>query len=158
MARLITTKIKLDGKTVRLGGPPSYERRQMLALGQFAVSTVKARVARGVGSDDSPFPGLTKRYAIKKNRAGYGNKRNLSFTGEMLRAFSVRYADATQVRMDITTRHGREAANGNEKRTPWYGFSRFDESAIIREAQAEFGKSVAQFRARAFRGAGRSAA
>jgi hypothetical protein len=154
---MITTKIKLmDGKTVRLGGPPSFERRQMLALGLFAVNQIKSRVKRSVGSDDSPFKPLSKGYAIQKTKAGHGNRRDMTFSGEMLNAFSVRYADASQVRMDITTTMGRIKAWANEERTPWYGFSRFDQAAIIREAQKEFSESIVNFGAR-LRGQGSAA-
>lgn len=157
--KLITTTARLNnGVRIRLGGPPSFERRQMLSLGQFSVSQVKARVARGVGSDDSPMKALKPSYVKFKSKIGRGNQRDLKLTGQMLGAFNVRYADAKQVRMDITTQHGRDAARGNERRTPWYGFSRFDEAAIYRRAQSMFKQSVANFAVRLRGGSPRATA
>lgn len=135
---LVKVRVKTANKTkvTLIGfGPQKY---QMYAWGKFALATVKERVAGGVGSDDAPLPGLKKSYAIRKTKAGRGNRRNLSLTGDMLNAFQVRSASESQVRMDITSRHGRLAARANERRTPWFGFSRMDEKKIFTEADRIF--------------------
>lgn len=144
---MIVTKIKYNGSKVRLYGfgPEKY---QMFKLGQFALATVKARVAAGKGSDDAPMPPLKKRYAIQKSKAGAGNKRDLRLTGAMLDNFSVRSASATEVRLDITSRTGRQKARTNERRAPWFGFSTADTKAIYGMAQRMFKGMVVDFAAK----------
>ena len=145
---MIKTRIKVDGKKVRLGGY-GFGKYQMLALGRHAVNLIKARVARGLGSVDSPMPALRggkggrmSYYARIKARAGRASFRDLRLTGRMLDAFSVRYADAKKVRMDISTKHGRIAGRANERRAPWFNFSRADERSIFGKSRALFGDTV----------------
>ena len=88
---MITTKIKFNGTKVRLGPGVGFRKYQMLALGQFAVDTIKARVAKGIGSDDASMPALADRY--KKRKTGYGLQpiRDLTGPGQtsyMARTFS----------------------------------------------------------------------
>ena len=139
---LIKVRIKLaNGKKVTLGGI-GPEKYQMYNWGKFAVATVKARAQAGIGSDDAPMKPLQGRYRFVKEKKGKGGVRNLTFTGAMLDNLSVRYADPTQARMDITSRHGRNAARSNERRTPWFGFSSKDTTAIFEEARRIFGPNL----------------
>jgi len=154
---MIVTRIKYNGSTVRLGGfgPQKY---QMYQLGRVAVQVVKNRVARGVGSDDSPMKPLSGRTsAVRKDgrfvrqRAGYSDWKAAHGLksirdlwgpglngGHMLDNFTVRYADERQVRMDITSRWGRIKARANERRSPWFGFSAQDTVAIYGVARVMF--------------------
>lgn len=151
---MIVTKIKVDGRRVKLGGY-GFRKYQMFQLGRFAEKTIEERVARGVGSNDSPMPALNKDrkrklksgeirvysgfgYQFRKVKRGGNPLRDLRLTGQMLQDFGVKYADADKVRLDVTTRRGRIKARANERRAAWYGFSRFDEEAIKREAMRIF--------------------
>jgi hypothetical protein len=138
---MIKIRIKTPtGKVTLAGfGPQKY---QMYNWGKFAVETVKTRVAAGLGSDDQPMKGLTKGYAIRKTKAGAGNRRNLKLTGGMIDNLQVRYADPNKVRADITSRLGRIKARTNERRTPWFGFSRADEKRIFTEGTRIFGPNL----------------
>lgn len=137
---LITTRIKVGKSKVTLGGfgPRKY---QMYAWGKFAVETIKERVAEGKGSDDAPMPPLKGGYGRWKAKVGKGG-RNLRLTGGMLDNFTVRYADERMVRADITSRLGRIKARANERRSPWFGFSRNDEKKIFTEATRIFGPNL----------------
>jgi hypothetical protein len=112
-------------------------------LGDFAIKTIRERVARGLGSSDQPMPPLTKRYAIQKSKLRLGNKRNLMGTGEqgghMLDALRVTYVDQRSCKIDITTRDARMKARANEQRSPWIGFSPSDRAKILSEFKRLFG-------------------
>lgn len=138
---MVKIRIKTPtGKVTLAGfGPQKY---QMYAWGRFAVDTVKARVLAGIGSDDQAMPGLKKGYAIKKSKLGAGNRRNLKLTGAMLDNLQVRYADPSKVRADITSRLGRIKARTNERKTPFFGFSRNDEKKIFTEGTRIFGPNL----------------
>jgi hypothetical protein len=170
---MIITRIKIGGNKVRLAGL-GFQKYQMAALGQFAVTTIKERVARGIGSDDAPMKPLsgwrpTRRkngvtlweggwrgYKGQKVKEGGKPFRDLTLTGKMLRDFTLRYADANQARMDITTRDGRIKARANERRSPWFGFSRADERKIYAKASEYFKGSVANFGIRLRGGTGQA--
>lgn len=134
---MIKIKIKTPtGKITLAGfGPEKY---QMLGWGKFAVDVVKTRVRAGVGSDDSPMKALKPSYGKFKAKTGKVPIRNLTFSGAMLDNLQVRYADPTKVRADITSRLGRIKARTNERRTPWFGFSRSDEKKIFTEGTRIF--------------------
>lgn len=147
---MISVKVKYNGGKVKLTGegPKKY---QWFALGQFAIRTMRDRVARGIGSDDWPMPALSGRgsvisrdgkfvrqrpgYREQKQRRGGRPIRDLYGDGQqgghMLDDLRVREATPNSVRMDITSRWGRIKARANEKRAPWYGFSANDRRLIF---------------------------
>lgn len=147
---MISTRIKYNGGKVKLvgEGPDKYTWFQ---LGQFAIRTIRDRVARGVGSDDSQMPALSGRgsavtrdgkfvrqrpgYREQKQRAGGKPIRDLygkgNQGGHMLDNLRVREATPTSVRMDITSRWGRIKARANDKRSPWFGFSPRDQRIVL---------------------------
>jgi hypothetical protein len=77
---MIQTRIIFNGSKIRLIGF-GIQRYQMALLGQFAVDTVKARVARGVGSDDVAMKPLVGRYAAWKQNIGLQPMRDLHGPG-----------------------------------------------------------------------------
>jgi hypothetical protein len=129
-----TGKITLSGF-----GPQKY---QMYSWGKFAIEKVKERVSAGIGSDDAPLKPLSPGYAKRKQRIGKGSKRDMTFTGAMLKNLQIRAADPSKVRADITSRLARIKARTNERRTPFFGFSRADEKKIFTEATRIFGPNM----------------
>jgi len=107
-------------------------------LGVFSIELIRNRVARGIGSDDAPMKPLNARYAKYKTYWGQP-VRNLRGPGRqgghMLDNISVRSADSSSVRIDITSRDARTKAAANEKKSPWYGWSPKDASEILEVAQ-----------------------
>lgn len=94
MVRIYQKKqIRLDHLTVK--------QMSMFKIGTAAVAAVKNRLAAAQGPEDGPAKPLTKKYAIKKSRFGLGNRRNLSFTGDMLRGFSVRTVDDNKAKARV---------------------------------------------------------
>jgi hypothetical protein len=160
---MIITTIKYNGSKLKLGGF-GFRKYQMVKLGEIAVASVKARVAKGVGSDDATMKPLNVPYANWKARHGMKPVRDLSGPGgrtyveerkgkkytrtvraesaHMLDNFTVRYADEMTVRMDITANWARIRARSNEQRAPWFGFSTNDTRAIAEAAQKMFGGIV----------------
>ncbi len=68
----------------------NFNQMQMFKLGNVGVAAVKNRLAAARGPTDGPAKPLSRLYAIRKSRQGYGNKRNLRRTGQMLGNFGVR--------------------------------------------------------------------
>jgi hypothetical protein len=132
-----------SGAKLRIFGEISFDVKQMHALAQLGVDLIKERVSRGVGSSDTAMPGLKRHYAIRKTRAGAGNRRNLRLTGAMLDNLTVRSVSASQARMDITSARERIKARANEKRAPWFGWSARDLAALAKAGEQLFRLNVA---------------
>ena len=79
---MITTRITFNGAKVRLGPGVGFKKYKMLALGQLALDTVKARVAKAVGSDDAAMKPLKERYAKWKQQIGLDPIRDLHGPGQ----------------------------------------------------------------------------
>ena len=169
---MVTTSVKttlsrdmLAG--VGFGSEGIFRRVQMNRLGEAAIQLIRARVARGIGSDDQPMPALKRGKVIQfagrvdgratfRNigYAGYKTKKGLqpirdlygdgSQGGHMLDNISVRAADESSVRIAITARKARTKALANEKRTPWFSFSDADQQALRDMAADMFGDAVRQ--------------
>jgi hypothetical protein len=125
-----------NGSVVSVYGDISLQTVQMESIGEYSIGLIKARARAGIGSNDAPMPGLSRGYARRKSRAGRGSSRDLTFTGEMLDALTVRSVSARQVRADITTASARIKAEANEQVSPWYGWSPADLSKIEAYATA----------------------
>jgi len=88
-----------------------------------------------LGPLDTPAKPLTKRYAIRKTRLGKGNRRNLTFTGDMLRNFMVRTVSENRARAALSTRKDRIKAWVNQKIEPWVVFSPKNKAAVLEAAR-----------------------
>ena len=116
----------------------SFPQKSMVKIGTVGVAAVKNRVQAALGPADSPAKPLTKRYAIRKTKLGKGNRRNLTFTGDMLRNFQVRTVSENRARAGLSTRKDRIKAWANQKREQWLVFSPKDRQAVL-----EAGRRVA---------------
>jgi hypothetical protein len=154
------------------GSQTLFRRVQMQRLGEFALKTVKARIAKGIGSDDSQMKALSGKtspilsptgrfirqrvpYSQFKSQHGLQPKRDLYGTGvesgHMIDNFTVRSASENSVRMAITARAARVKALANEKRDPALSFSANDERAILAEAARMFKAQVEVLKREAFK-------
>ena len=113
----------------------NFRQQSMLRIGTVGVAAVKNRLAAAQGPDDGPAKPLTKRYAITKSRLGLGNRRTLSFTGNMLRNFQVRTVTDNKARANNSTRKDRMKAWSNEKIQPWVVFSPRNKAAVAESAR-----------------------
>lgn len=123
----------------------------MEELGDFALKTIKARVGRAIGSNDSPMPPLSGKtrpimvngkfvrqavgYAGWKSAHGLNPIRDLTgpgIDGHMLDNLTVRSVSGSRVIMAITARKARIKALANEKRSPWMSFSDNDTRLIVK--------------------------
>lgn len=174
---MIITRIKFEGKRVRLGGF-GFQKYQMFALGRVAEKSVEARVARGLGANDAPMPPLskkqhpifikdketgTRRFVRMSADRGYGalklrrlgtDLRNLNYSGKLMQSFRVVYADERKVVLDVSTKLERIKARVNERLAPWYGFSRNDERNVFAAARTMFKGNIANFGVRLRGGVG----
>ncbi len=113
----------------------NFKQHQMFKIGNVGVAAVKNRVGAALGPSDAPAKPLTKRYAIRKTRLGKGNRRNLAFTGDMLRNFMVRTVSENRARAGLSTRKDRMKAWVNQKIEPWVVFSPKNKAAVLEAAR-----------------------
>jgi hypothetical protein len=109
----------------------NFKQREMFKLGTVGVAAVKNRVQAALGPSDAPAKPLTKRYAIWKTKRGKGNRRNLTFTGDLLRNFQVRTVSQRQAKAGLSTRKDRIKAWVNQKIEPWIVFSPKNKAAVV---------------------------
>ena len=109
----------------------TFRQAQMFKIGNVGVAAVKNRLAAAQGPSDSSAKPLTKRYAIQKTKLGMGNRRNLSFTGDMLRNFLVRTVSENKAKASNSTRKDRLKAWINNKIETWIAFSPRNRTAVI---------------------------
>ncbi len=120
-------EVRLDRLNVR--------QTQMFKIGNVGVAAVKNRVGAALGPSDAPAKPLTKRYAIRKTKLGKGNRRNLTFTGDMLRNFMVRTVSENRAAASLSTRKDRIKAWVNQKIEPWVVFSPKNRVAVLEAAR-----------------------
>jgi len=109
----------------------NFRQHQMFKVGTVGVAAVKNRVQAGLGPEDQPAKPLTKRYAIRKTRLGLGNRRNLMFTGNMLRNLSLRTVSEKAAKAGLTSRKDRIKAWANQKIEQWLAFSPKNKAAVV---------------------------
>ena len=109
----------------------NFRQAQMFKIGNVGVAAVKNRLAAAQGPTDSSAKPLTKRYAIQKTKLGKGNRRDLSFTGDMLRNFLVRTVSENKAKASNSTRKDRLKAWINNKIEPWILFSPRNRAAVL---------------------------
>ena len=109
----------------------TFRQAQMFKIGNVGVAAVKNRLAAAQGPTDSSAKPLTKRYAIQKTKLGMGNRRSLSFTGDMLRNFLVRTVSENKAKASNSTRKDRLKAWINNKIETWIAFSPRNRSAVL---------------------------
>jgi hypothetical protein len=120
----------------------NFRQHQMMKVGTVGVAGVKNRVTAALGPDDAPAKPLTKRYAIRKSRLRLGNRRNLTFTGDMLRNLAVRTVSEKKARAGLSTRKDRIKAWANQRIQPWLVFSPKNKAAVVEAARRVFQESV----------------
>ena len=116
-------QIRLDLLNIR--------QNAMFKIGNVGAAAVKNRVTAAQGPSDSAAKPLTKRYAIQKTRLGRGNRRDLTFTGDLLRNFQVRTVSENRARASLSTRKDRIKAWANQKIEPWIVFSAKNKAAVL---------------------------
>lgn len=113
----------------------NFRQHQLFKIGTVGVAAVKNRVQAGLGVDDQPAKPLTKRYAIRKNKLGKGNRRNLMLTGDMLRNLSLRTVSEKAAKAGLTSRKDRIKAWANQKIEQWLAFSPRNKMAVVEAAR-----------------------
>ena len=120
----------------------NFRQHQMVKIGTVGVATVKNRVTAALGPDDGSAKPLTKRYAIRKTRLGLGNRRNLTFTGNMLRNLSLRTVSENSAKANVTSRKERIKAWANQNIQPWLVFSSKNRAAVTEAARRVFQENI----------------
>jgi hypothetical protein len=113
----------------------NFRQHQMVKIGTVGVAAVKNRVQAALGPEDQPAKPLTKRYAIRKTKLVKGNRRNLTFTGDMLRNLSLRTVSEKAAKAGLTSRKERIKAWANQKIQPWLVFSPKNRLAVVEAAR-----------------------
>jgi len=145
---MIKTRIKWKGKKVTLRGI-GFQRFQNLKLAQVGLRSIRRRVARGIGAEDTPMPALTEGY---KRRKRHSKVRDLWLTGKMLLNLSVRWASDRQAQTALTSRKGRVKALANQRRARWLSYSPNDQKVVKAEARRLFKNEITQVQLQLIRG------
>lgn len=117
----------------------NFGQKSMLKMGTVGLAAIKDRVKRAIGPTDGPTKPLTRRYAIRKmrlrgtvqrlNEGGTGtvstlsNRRDLHYTGSMMRNLTVRTVSENRVGMNWTSRIQRMKAANNQRLDRFIDFS-----------------------------------
>ena len=120
----------------------NFKQAQMFKIGNVGVAAVKNRLAAAQGPADTSAKPLTKRYAIRKTKFGKGNRRNLSFTGDMLRNLSLRTVSEKTAKAGLTSRKDRIKGWANQKIQEWLGFSPKNKAAVGEAARRVMTEAV----------------
>lgn len=157
---LVRTRVGIneDGGFVRA--------EQVKKVADYGITLQIAQARAGLGSNGLPLPPLKesgrslfvarengrvrfarKTYASRKSAKGLQPVRDLygfGNGGHMLDAIRVNYLDDKRATIAITSKVSRDKARGNERRTPWWGWSPAS-IAKLRQRSAEiFGTGVAE--------------
>lgn len=116
----------------------NFRQRDMVKIGTVGVATVLNRVTAALGPSDGPAKPLTKRYAIRKSRLHLSNRRDLTFTGRMLRNVSLRTVSDNSARAALTSRKERIKGLANDRIEPWLVFSAKNRQAVMEAARQVF--------------------
>jgi hypothetical protein len=134
-------RIKYNGVRVRLVGW-GFRKLHNLRVLETGISSIKERLARGIGEDDAPTKPLSKRYARFKAFARRKRAvRDLELTGQLLDSIKPRYADDRQAIADAGTRIGRLKARVHRQLLI---FSEKDQAAMGDVAATLFKEGVTQ--------------
>ena len=120
----------------------NFRQHQMFKVGTVGVAAVKNRLQAALGPEDQPAKPLTKRYAIQKTKLGKGNRRNLSFTGNMLRNLSLRTVSEKTAKAGLTSRKDRIKGWANQKIQEWLVFSPKNKAAVVEAARRVMAEAV----------------
>ena len=122
----------------------NFRQAQMFKIGNVGAAAVKNRLAAAQGPTDSSAKPLAQRYAIQKTKLGKGNRRNLSFTGDMLRNFMVRTVSDNKAKASNSTRKDRMKAWITNKIETWITFSPKNRAAVLDAANRVLRESKAR--------------
>lgn len=118
-----------------------FSQRQMFTLGNVGLASRKNEIDQALNANGTTAKPLTKRYAIYKSRIskitqGRGrNVRDLRYTGDMLREWSVRTVSDKQAVAAWTTRKGRIKARANESKESFISWSPRNTEDVTRVGQ-----------------------
>lgn len=112
-----------------------FKQRQMYELGNVGLADVKRRLVAAQGPEDAAAKPLKRGYAIWKTRKGKGNRRNLTFSGDLLRNFKVRTVSEAQAKASVSTRKDRIKAWANQQKEAWIVFSPKNKGVVVAEAR-----------------------
>jgi len=116
----------------------NFRQHQMFKVGTVGVAAVKNRLQAALGPEDQPAKPLARRYAIQKTKLGKGNRRNLSFTGDMLRNLSLRTVSEKTAKAGLTSRKDRIKGWANQKIQEWLVFSPKNKAAVVEATRRVF--------------------
>jgi hypothetical protein len=151
---LVRTAPSMVGNTGKVNLARWTRAEQMRELADYGIILQLQQCAAGLGSDGSPMPPLRRpkrsfggrrdgvvQFNQKSIRNLYGTGRQ---GGHMLDAIRVNYVDDRKATYAITPKVQRDKARGNERRYPWWGWSRASLRKLRERSDAIFGTGVAE--------------
>lgn len=127
---------------------------QIRSLADYGILLQLQQAAAGLGSGGTPMPPLKsgkQRFAGRRDGVVQFSRksiRNLYGTGKdgghMLDFIRVNYVDDRKATFAITSKVQRDKARGNERRSPWWGWSPLSMQKLRQRAAETFGTGVAE--------------
>jgi len=134
----VKIKLKKSGHIKK----PKLDNGQMTRIGKDMVSKQLARWAAHKNASGNEAKPLGRKYVfIKKRIRGGGTQyRDNHLSGVLIENFLLRKAIGNEIRAENTSRIGREHARGADKYEHMIGFSGPEQSAVLKNAQNEYGQ------------------
>lgn len=141
-------------------GRLNFGQQAMLKVGTVGLAAIKDRVKRAINPNDAPAKPLTRRYAMRKmklrgtvqklNNGGEGggvinsltNKRDLHFTGALMRNLTVRTVSEHKALAAWTSRLQRLKAANNNRLDRFIDFSPRNVSDVLGVVQRQVAELV----------------
>lgn len=103
----------------------------LLFLSQEVANSIKSRTRKGIGPDKRKLPPYSAKYArFKKMRGRNSNIRDLTYTGRMLQAITVKRPDKHTSVISFLGQAEKVKAISNDNRTPFFEIGEMEDEII----------------------------
>ena len=135
MAKMIG-RIKLSRKELErvMRTQETIASQTALRLAETQRANILLRVNRGIGADDTKMPSYSRGYERhKRNQGRQSGRRDLSFSGSMLRDMHAVQTDTAQAKVLFGSGAQKLKALYNQELYPWFGISPNDQKLLSAE-------------------------
>lgn len=115
--------------------------RALSASGEQTVETIVDRTQRGQGLNGA-FPRYSQQYRDYRQENGRGATPDLNFSGRMLSNLGVERKNNNAVKVGFSRNEEKNKARQNQKKRPFVGIKRSEESIIVRAFTRQFERDI----------------
>lgn len=117
---------------------------QYRELGEAMLRANKRRIGQGINAEGRPAKPLSRKYsAIKKRvRRVAAPKRDMKLTGATLKSYQIVRSYGGLIRAEPKGEVTRRRAFFAQRLEPMFGFTDYEEKAVLRKARSMFGRNT----------------